>query len=57
MCCSQRRQRFHASNRMVLLVERENVLPSSGLALNRGGTRSRQYITWLHIGCSTQDAS
>ena len=26
---------------------------SSGLALTRAGTRSRQYTTWLYMGCST----
>ena len=27
---------------------------SSGLALTTAGTRSRQYMTWEYIGCSTQ---
>ena len=30
-----------------------STLASSGLALTRAGTRSRQYTTWLYIGCST----
>src|SRR4029079_10353337 len=28
-------------------------LASSGLPLTSAGTRSRQYTTWLYIGCST----
>ena len=31
-----------------------STLASSGFALTSAGTRSRQYITWLYIGCSTQ---
>jgi hypothetical protein len=42
-----------ASRSPDIAVLNGSTLASSGFALTRAGTRSRQYSTWVYIGCST----